>query len=78
MTKKINPKLLKRIPNTIRHIRVNWEKSPENPESLRYHFVIVDDKNRKATLMKLIEPFFEWGNVIPIREDVEGKVEGSK
>lgn len=78
MVKKINPNLVGIISNRERHVRINWEKSPENHEMLRYYFVVVDDKNRKAILMGLLENFFEWGDVIPIRENVEGKVTGSK
>ena len=78
MVKKINSKVVRRISNKERHIRVNWEKSPENPECMRYHIAVVDDKNRRQTLLKIIEPFFEWGNVIPIREKIEGKVEGTR
>ena len=74
---KINPKMLKRIPNNIRHIRWNWEMSPDNFEMARYHFVIVDDKNRRQILEKIIEPLTQYGSIIKIRNN-EGSVANSK
>ena len=33
-----------RITKQDRHIRWNWEESPDREEIVRYHFVVVDDK----------------------------------
>ena len=64
-----------------RHIRWNWEQSSErNPDSepfCRYHFVIVDDKDRPGILNKTISPLSQYGELIPVRS-VEGKVTGTK
>ena len=60
-----------------RHIRWNWEQSPDNPEMARYHFVIVDDRNRQTLMNKLIE----WLSVTGACENIrstEWKVRGDK
>mgnify|MGYP001570023190 CR=1 FL=1 len=46
--------LPKKVKRTERHIRWNWEVSPDSPESARYHFIVVDDKNREMTMNSLI------------------------
>ncbi len=38
-----------------RHIRWNWEKSPDNDERVRYHIIVVDDKDREGKFRKLID-----------------------
>ena len=38
-----------------RHVRWNWEKSPDNDEMARYHFIIVDDKDRKGKMKKILD-----------------------
>lgn len=69
--------MAKIISNRSRHIRWNWEQSSENSELVRYHFVVVDDKDRSGILRRVIEQLSRWGDLIPIRE-LEGKVIGSK
>lgn len=44
----------RKIARTERHIRWNWENSPDESEMVRYHFIIIDDKNRRATLAQLV------------------------
>jgi hypothetical protein len=62
-----------------RHVRWNWEKSPDDFDLVRYHFVIVDDKDRKGKIRKILDsikkevPNYSF---VPIRS-VEGKVEGT-
>lgn len=68
----------KRVPKKSRHIEWNWEQSSDDPEKVRYHFVIVDDKNRKEKINRIIQNLCEWGGAIePIRRDIEGPVIGS-
>lgn len=69
---------MKKVFKKSRHLRWNWEVSPDNPENLRYHFVIVGDKNRKGIINQVLQPLTEWGFVIPIRKGIEGKVKDSK
>ena len=77
MAKISNTILNSRIPRKSRHIRWNCESSSRICGWLRYHFVIVDDKDRKGKLMKII-------NQLAINDGLvegsvrEGKVEGSK
>ncbi len=79
--KKKNASFPKMVPKKSRHIRWNWEPSPENEEMVRYHFVVVDDKNRSEKIARvmsyainksIINQIFD-----PIRKDIEGKVKDS-
>jgi hypothetical protein len=38
-----------------RHARWNWERSPDNLDAVRYHFIIVDDKDRKGKMRNIID-----------------------
>ncbi len=65
-----------------RHIRWNWEQSPENLEMIRCHYVIVDDKNRKGSIEKILD-YARKRSIInltfeAVRPMIEGKVEGTK
>jgi hypothetical protein len=64
-----------------RHVRWNWEKSPDNLDFARYHFVVVDDKDRKGKIRKIIDSISSEisssYSFIPIRS-VEGKVGGTE
>ncbi|HPD81570.1 MAG TPA: hypothetical protein PK357_00540 [Candidatus Pacearchaeota archaeon] len=63
-----------------RHIRWNWEKSPDDFELVRYHFVVVDDKDRKGKIRKILDSISSEisssYSFVEIRS-VEGKVEGT-
>ncbi|MBT4257675.1 hypothetical protein HOD88_00630 [archaeon] len=68
-----------RVLRNSRHIRWNWEQSPDNEEMARYHFVIVDDKNRAQSLQVLISQLVRYNpGIEKIRESVEGKVFDSR
>lgn len=60
-----------------RHVRWNWERSPDTNEGVRYHFVVVDDKNRDGTLRKILEQMQSFESLQKIRE-VTGKVSGTR
>ena len=45
----------KKIYKKDRHIRWNWEKSPDNPDAVRYHFIVVDNKNKEGIMGKILE-----------------------
>jgi hypothetical protein len=66
----------KKIAKTDRHIRWNWEQSPDDLEKVRYHFIIVDNKRREGTFESIINQFQKF-NPIEIVRKVEGKVENS-
>jgi hypothetical protein len=72
---------MRKVKRKERHVRWNWEKSPEEMNSVRYHFVIVDDKNRKAKIRKILDSIASGisssYSFTPIRS-VEGKVEGTE
>jgi hypothetical protein len=64
----------------VRQVRWNWEKSPDNDEMARYHFVVIDDKNRKEKIIRImdsikskIDPSYSFDLV----RSVEGKVNGT-
>ncbi len=67
-------------PEQRRHVRWNWEESPEqdadNRHYVRYHFVVVDDRDREGIMNRIITGLSLYGEVILIRS-VEGKVAGS-
>jgi hypothetical protein len=64
-----------------RHIRWNWEQSPErdadNNPYVRYHFVVVDDRNRAGILNEAVTPLSSYGELIPLRS-LEGKAAGTR
>ncbi len=60
-----------------RHIRWGWGESLDNPESGRYHVVVVDDRDRGGTMNRICEQLSITGPVEVIRT-VEGKVKGSR
>ncbi|MCA9487879.1 MAG: hypothetical protein KC516_02870 [Nanoarchaeota archaeon] len=71
----------KRIFKKSRHIRWNWEQSPDDSEMVRYHFVVVDDKDRDGKIAKIMHNALKKSIVSypfnPIREDLEGRVGNS-
>ncbi|MEK6895231.1 MAG: hypothetical protein AABX48_01805 [Nanoarchaeota archaeon] len=73
--------MAKRVSNNERHVRWNWEISPEFDDDnrrVRYHFVIVDDKDRRGTLNKLLGELAKFrGNLTPVRT-VEGSVTNTR
>jgi len=48
-----------RFDSKARHIRWNHEQSPDNPELVRYHIIIVDDKDREGKLTKTLRTMQE-------------------
>lgn len=67
----------KKIKKTDRHVRWNWQQSPDDQEKVRYHLVVVDNKRREGTMEKIFGQFQELRPIDIIRQGVEGKVEGS-
>jgi len=65
----------RKISKTERHIRWNWETIGEN--EVRYHFIVVDNKNRDVLMNKIIEQIREFGFIEHIRK-CEGKVRNSR
>jgi len=74
---KINSRGIKFVPKDSRHIRWNWEKSPDNMGNARYHVVVVGDKNRKGVMRRVLQQLQRYSSIEIIRS-VEGKVTGSK
>ena len=65
-----------------RHIRWNWERSPElldqdNLDGVRYHFVVVDDRDRRGIMNRIIAPLSKYGEVDLIRS-ISDRVSGTK
>ncbi|MEK6830367.1 MAG: hypothetical protein AABY15_09705 [Nanoarchaeota archaeon] len=80
--KNISTKTLpKKVIKTERHIRWNWEASPDSPETARYHFIVVDDKNRDMKMCSLIEKISGAGVIhcpVTLIRTAHGKVKGSE
>jgi len=62
-----------------RHIRWNWENSPDNLNHVRYHFIVVDydSTSRENEINALLWPIIKFSAVIPIRKKSVGKVKNS-
>ena len=81
MVKKIPINVMKFIKIRERHIRWNWEISPEDSEKVRYHFVVVDDKDRKETMYKILiglRTASPNGHPLELIKTLEGQVLGTK
>jgi len=74
------------VDKTERHVRCNWEKSPDDSSTpvdidglglMRYHFVVVDDRDREGVLLRILDQMQQFGDLIPVR-NVEGKVAGTR
>lgn len=63
--------------NMERHVRWNWERSPDDDDMVRYHFVVVDDKDRPGIVRRILEQLQECSSVIPVRT-AEGKVKDTE
>ncbi len=61
-----------------RHIRWNWEQSPDSEELVRYHFVIVDDKGREGIRNQIFEQLQKVSSGIEMIREREGKVKGTE
>ena len=66
----------KRINLKDRHIRWNWQQSPDDESKVRYHIVVVDNKRREAKINSITEQIQTFSSVESIRK-IEGKVKGS-
>ena len=64
-----------------RHVRWNWERSPDNLDMVRYHFIIVDDKCRKEKMTRIIDSIrskISSNYAFEQVRSVEGKVGGTE
>jgi len=61
-----------------RHVRWNCEKSEYDSERVRYPFVVVDDRDREGTMMKIIEQLSAVSSGVERIRCVGGKVKGTK
>lgn len=68
--------MIPRIKITDRHIRWNWEKSPDREDTVRYHYIVVDNKRREGAFESILEQFQRLKATEIVRTR-EGKVEGS-
>jgi len=74
---------MQRISKKDRHVRGNWEKSPDLPdvegiEAIRYHFVIVDDRDREGILRRILDQIQKISAIVMVREGIIGKVKGTR
>ena len=70
--------MTKRVMRTERHIRWNWERSSEQSDLVRYHFIVVDDKDREGTMNKLLDQLQQFGGALELIRDQFGDVKDSK
>ena len=69
--------MVKRVMRAERHIRWNWERSSEQSDLVRYHFVVVDDKDREGTMNKLLS-HLQYGGAIELIRVQMGRVKGGE
>lgn len=67
-----------RVYRKSRHVRWNWEESPDNPGFVRYHIVIVDDKDREGIMNQILEQIQRVRTGINQIRSIEGRVIGSE
>ncbi|MAH03589.1 hypothetical protein CMI39_02265 [Candidatus Pacearchaeota archaeon] len=67
-----------RIFKNSRHIRWNWEPSPDTDNYGRFQIIIVNDKNRRGIMNKFLEQLQQVPGIIIIRKNIEAKVKESK
>lgn len=75
--KRINVRTARAVPKDSRHIRWNWEISPDEYQQGRYHIVVVDDKGRERILLGIYEQIQKISFVQEVRR-VDGKVKNSR
>lgn len=69
--------------NTERHVRWNYEHCPDDvgpyahSDMLRYHVVVVDDRDRRGILRRITEQLLVAGSISKVR-DLEGTVKNSR
>jgi hypothetical protein len=68
--------MAKGVSKTDRHLRWNWEQSPDDRGKVRYHVIVVDNKQRPRRLFSVLEQIQSFSSVEPIRQ-IEDKVENS-
>lgn len=63
-----------------RHVRWNWEQSPEMDADcrhyVRYHFIVVDDRDREGIMGRVTRILSRYGELIEKRS-VQGMVRGT-
>lgn len=74
---KLNSRGIKFVSKDSRHVRWNWEMSPDNMGNARYHIIVVDDKNRKGKIRRVIQQLQKYSSVENMRS-FEGRVRDSK
>lgn len=75
--KNINTRTMRVVPKDSRHIRWNWEESPDRFQYARYHVVVVDDKRREGIFLGILQQIQRISSIETIRK-VEGPVKESK
>ncbi len=75
---KINSRNLKVIPRKSRHIRWYHHTSPGRLDALRYHFVVVDDRNRRDIFESIAGQLQVLQSIEMIGDYLEGRVLNSK
>lgn len=61
-----------------RHIRWNWGISPDNPSFVRYHLIVVDDKDRRGTMNQLLDQLQKFGGALELIRTQKGRVKDGK
>jgi len=62
-----------------RHVRWNFHRSPENDQMMRYHIVVVDDKNLRQKMDAIVAQMrAAAGPVEQIRSEVTGNIPKSR
>lgn len=76
--KKINLRNLKSVPRNSRHVRWNWEQSPDNNLLVRYHVIVVDDRRREEPFEMVFQQIEYISSGIEIIRNCEGNLGNSR
>ncbi len=67
----------KRILKNSRHVRWNWEESPDDSQLVRYHVIVVDDRDREGIFRRVTDRIQKYSWLKLVR-DTDGKVKNSR
>ena len=69
--------MVKKVLKKERHFRWNWEVSLEDLDKVRYHFIVVDDRNRRGKMNMILSAFAGYFGTLELVRHCEGQVKDS-
>jgi len=69
--------MAKKVLKKERHVRWNWETSLEDLDKVMYHFIVVDDRNRRGKMNMILSAFAGYFGTLELVRSCEGQVKDS-